>query len=68
MDSEGTQGREGLPIFLELENAQETEVKVSPPTSGSDNPELGIEALTRLGAWSVIRKGIAVRLSRSLIL
>ncbi|KAH1098064.1 hypothetical protein J1N35_014985 [Gossypium stocksii] len=48
MDSEGKQGREELPVSLEHEIVQETEVKVSLLTSGSDNPDLGTEALTRL--------------------
>ncbi|KAH1056854.1 hypothetical protein J1N35_034919, partial [Gossypium stocksii] len=48
MDSEGKQGHDELPVSPEHKIVQETEVKVSPPTSGSDNPELGTEALTRL--------------------
>ncbi|KAH1114409.1 hypothetical protein J1N35_007787, partial [Gossypium stocksii] len=36
------------PVSLEHEIVQEAVVEVSPPTSGSDNLELGIEALTRL--------------------
>ncbi|KAK5835965.1 hypothetical protein PVK06_011692 [Gossypium arboreum] len=48
MDSEGKQGHEELPVSPEHEMVQETLVKVSPPTSGNNNPELGTEALTQL--------------------
>ncbi|KAH1031762.1 hypothetical protein J1N35_043936 [Gossypium stocksii] len=42
------QGRKELPTSPKHESIQEVVVKVSPSTSGSDNPELGTEALTRL--------------------
>ncbi|KAH1031660.1 hypothetical protein J1N35_043834 [Gossypium stocksii] len=48
MDFEGKQSCEELPISPKHENIQGVVVEVSLPTSGSDNPELGIEALTRL--------------------
>ncbi|KAK5839505.1 hypothetical protein PVK06_008302 [Gossypium arboreum] len=48
MDSEGNQGRKGLPISPDHEIVQEKEVRVSSPTSGGDNPEHGTEALTQL--------------------
>ncbi|KAK5825160.1 hypothetical protein PVK06_019965 [Gossypium arboreum] len=48
MDSEGKQGCEELPVSLEHEMVQETIVKVSLPTSGNNNPELGTKVLTRL--------------------
>ncbi|KAK5819485.1 hypothetical protein PVK06_024488 [Gossypium arboreum] len=47
MDFEGKQGREELPVSQKHEMVQETIVKVSPPTLGNNNPELGTEALTR---------------------
>ncbi|KAH1063790.1 hypothetical protein J1N35_028777 [Gossypium stocksii] len=48
MDFKGKQGYEELPISPVHETVQEMVVEVSPTTSGSDNPELGIEALTWL--------------------
>ncbi|KAH1082933.1 hypothetical protein J1N35_022694 [Gossypium stocksii] len=48
MDSESKQGHKELPVSSDHEVVQETEVKVSPPTSGGDNLELGTEALTQL--------------------
>ncbi|KAK5794419.1 hypothetical protein PVK06_035644 [Gossypium arboreum] len=48
MDYEGKQGREELLVSPEHEIVQEKEVKVGLPTLGSDNPELGTEALTQL--------------------
>ncbi|KAK5812405.1 hypothetical protein PVK06_027835 [Gossypium arboreum] len=48
MDSKDKQGHKGLPISPGHEILQEAEVRVGSPTSGSDNPELGTEALTRL--------------------
>ncbi|KAK5771078.1 hypothetical protein PVK06_047252 [Gossypium arboreum] len=48
MDFEGKQGREELPVSPEHEMVQETVVKVSLPTLGNNNLELGTEALTRL--------------------
>ncbi|KAK5839408.1 hypothetical protein PVK06_008191 [Gossypium arboreum] len=48
MDFKGKQGCEELPVSPEHEMVQETIVKVSPPTSGNNNPKLGTEALTWL--------------------
>ncbi|KAK5770993.1 hypothetical protein PVK06_047160 [Gossypium arboreum] len=48
MDSEGTHDREELFVSPEREIVKEPIVNVSTPTLGSDNPEVGTEALTRL--------------------
>ncbi|KAK5785450.1 hypothetical protein PVK06_040038 [Gossypium arboreum] len=46
MDFDGKQDRKRLPVSLDHVIVQETEVKISFPTSGGGNSELGIEALT----------------------
>ncbi|KAH1107818.1 hypothetical protein J1N35_011586 [Gossypium stocksii] len=48
MDSEGKEGGKELPVSSDQKVVQETEVKVSLTTLGSDNLELGTEALTQL--------------------
>ncbi|KAK5776638.1 hypothetical protein PVK06_044598 [Gossypium arboreum] len=46
--AKGKQGLEESPVSPEHEMVQEIVVKVSLPTLGNNNPELGTEALTRL--------------------
>ncbi|KAH1031088.1 hypothetical protein J1N35_043262 [Gossypium stocksii] len=48
MDSEGKQDCEELLVSPEWVTVQESEVNASSPTSSSNNPELGTEALARL--------------------
>ncbi|KAH1113572.1 hypothetical protein J1N35_006950 [Gossypium stocksii] len=48
MDSEGKQNHKESSASLKRETVQELEINASLPTLGSDNPELGTEALTRV--------------------
>ncbi|KAH1114358.1 hypothetical protein J1N35_007736 [Gossypium stocksii] len=48
MESKGKQDCKESSVTPERETIQEPEVNVILPTSGSDNPELSTEALTRL--------------------
>ncbi|KAK5825293.1 hypothetical protein PVK06_020108 [Gossypium arboreum] len=64
MDSEGKQVRDESSASPGRVSVQELEVSAVSPTLGSDSPELGTEALTRI-VREVLEKVFKARLERT---